>query len=261
MDLGPYDHYGYAFVALVGTFAAAWFLLWVTLRSRHAAAVASFRGVSPPFLGVVGVLFALTLAFLANDTSNAHDRAVNSVVHEADSLSSVLALAEGLPAATRDKVVAAVRGYGRLAVDVEWPLLAERQASRAAADQLDGLLALLAGEEVAHGLSPSTHALMLQQAIHVRETRAARIALSETHVNPLKWLSMAFLGFVTMISIAMVHVEQPRAEILAVMLFAAAAAPTAAIVLVQANPFQRPTAVAPGPMAAIIDPAHFVGSR
>ena len=59
--LGTYDHYGYAAIALLGTFVGAWFLLWVTLSSPWAERIRAWRGVSPPFRGVVGVLFALTL--------------------------------------------------------------------------------------------------------------------------------------------------------------------------------------------------------
>lgn len=44
----------------------------------------SLEGVAPPFINIVGVLFALTLAFLANDTWSAHDRAMGAVYREAD---------------------------------------------------------------------------------------------------------------------------------------------------------------------------------
>ena len=249
--LGTYDHYGYAAIALLGTFVGAWFLLWVTLSSPWAERIRAWRGVSPPFLGVVGVLFALTLAFLANDTWNAHDRALNAVYQEADGLRSISALAEHLPPAVKAKVVDAVHGYARVTVEEEWPMLARRQSSREASGQLDRLLAMLAGPEVSATTPSGVHALMLAQAAQVRTARGQRIALSQTHVNPLKWLGMAFLGFLTMISIAMVHVDQGRAEILAMVIFAAAAAPTAAIVLVQGNPFQPPTVVHAGPIKAI----------
>ncbi|MDO8605492.1 MAG: DUF4239 domain-containing protein [Phaeospirillum sp.] len=252
MNLGAYDHYAYALVALVGTFLAAWFLLWVTLRSPWAEVIRTYRGVSPPFLGVVGVLFALTLAFLANDTWNAHDRALNTVYQEADGLRSIATLAVHLPAPVRLAVRDAVTGYAAVTVHEEWPLLARRLDSRGASDRLDRLLELLAGPDVAMAVAAPVHTLMLAQAAQVRAARGQRIALSRTHVNPLKWLGMACLGFLTMITIAMVHVDQARAEILAVLIFAAAAAPTAAIVLVQGNPFQPPTVITAAPIRALL---------
>jgi hypothetical protein len=139
-------------------------------------------------------------------------------------------------------------------------MLALRQSREAAAGQLHRLLALVSSDGVAQALGAGVQSLMLQQAVQVRSARDLRIALSHTHVNPLKWMGMAFLGFLTMISIAMVHVDQSRAELLAVMLFASAAAPTAAIILIHGNPFQEPAAVSAAPIQAIVAPVFAGGA-
>jgi hypothetical protein len=252
-DFGPDDFYVFAALAMIGSFVGAAFLLWLSQCSRMAPLIRSFRGIAPNYLSVIGVLFALNLVFLANDTWHAHDRALDAVVQEAGALHSIMALSRPLPEPTRIKVETAVRGYAGLTATAEWPLLAHRGSSQAASDQLDTLLALLASDEVGQVLSPGVHALILRQAIAVRNTRGERLALSQTHVNPLKWLGMAFLGFVMMIAIVMVHVDQARAEALAILLFAIAAAPTAAIILVQGNPFQLPDAVSAAPIAALAE--------
>ncbi|OAN64461.1 DUF4239 domain-containing protein [Magnetospirillum moscoviense] len=250
--LRTHDHYVLAAVALFGTLAAAAAFLWLAHRSRLAPWIASFRGLSPPFVNVVGVLFALTLAFLANDTWNAHDRAVTAVYHEAGALRTIRALAVELPEASRGGLDRAIDRYVAIVVAEEWPLLAKRRASAAAIDALAVLQAELSRPVIAQALAPAAHAQMLQQAMEARDARETRIALSQTHVNPLKWLGMAFLGLLTLISIAMVYVDQPKAELLAIALFAAAAAPTAAIVLIQGNPFQPPGAASPAPLQALL---------
>jgi hypothetical protein len=201
------------------------------------------------FINIIGVLFALTLAFLANDTWSAHDRATTAVFREADSLQAIVSLTRGLPDTQRAAVDGAVAAYGRSAVEVEWPLLSRRQHAEATSAALDLLLGLLAERPIGEALGPAVHASLLAQAMAVREARDQRVALSRTHVNPLKWLGMAFLGFITMLSVAAVHVTRPRAALAAILLFAAAAGPTAAIVLIQGNPFQQPTTVSPAPIA------------
>lgn len=251
-NLGPYDQYLFAAVALLGTFGAMLALLWLTQRSRYSPSIRRFHGVAQNFMSVISVLFALNVAFLAHDTWTAHDRALDTVFLEAGGLRNILSLAGGLPADTRAEVRAAIAGYARLATDDEWPKLARRTRSDVAARQLDGLIALLASP-VAAAAGPTVQGLLLQQAVSLRGTRDLRVALSQTHVNPLKWLGMAFLGLLTMASIAMVHIDNPRAEVLSVMLFAAAAAPTAAIILVHGNPFQEPASVGNAPIAAIFD--------
>ncbi|MER2604550.1 MAG: hypothetical protein ABTQ29_01835 [Siculibacillus sp.] len=250
-DWGAYDHYGFALVALVGTFLASAFLVSLLHEERWAEKLASLRGVVPPFINIIGVLFALTLAFLANDTWSAHDRASSAVTREADSLHAARALTRALPEDRRAAIEQAISSYARSAVEVEWPLLARRQHSEATKARLDQLLGAIASPDIGAALGQAVHAQVLRQVVDVRDSRDQRIGLSQTHVNPLKWLGMAFLGFVTMLSVAVVHVEHPRAALVAIWLFALAAAPTAAIVLVQGNPFQQPTTVSPAPIAAL----------
>lgn len=251
-NLGPYDQYLFAAVVLLGTIGAMLALFWLTQRSRHSTAIRRFHGVAQNFMSVISVLFALNVAFLAHDTWTAHDRALDTVFLEAGSLRNILDMANGLPAEARAEVRSQIAGYARLALDDEWPKLARRTSSDAAARQLDSLVALLASPGAA-AAGPTVQGVLLQQAAALRGTRDLRVALSQTHVNPLKWLGMAFLGLLTMVSITMVHIDNPRAEVLSVLLFAAAAAPTAAIILVHGNPFQEPASVGNAPIAAVLD--------
>lgn len=246
-----YDHYGYAFLAVAGTFAAVAAVQWALHRPRWASWIASLQGVAPPFINIIGVLFGLTLAFLANDTWSAHDRAMNAVFKEADSLRSIAVLSEQLAEPLRGEVRTAVSHYGRSSAG-EWPMLAARQSSPEVTALADALLTLLASPKIAAGAGDNVQALMLRKAIEIRDERDLRIGLSQTHVNPLKWLGMAFLGFLTLLSVSVVHVDKPRAAMVAVILFALAAAPTAAIVLIQGNPFQQPTSVTPAPIVEAV---------
>jgi hypothetical protein len=242
-----YDHYGYAAGAVIGTFLAVIAIHRALRRPQWAGWFASLQGVAPPFINIIGVLFGLTLAFLANDTWSAHDRAMNAVFKEADSLRSIVVLARQLPDALRNEVFADLAAYGKASAD-EWPLLAARKSSAEVTQLGDRLLTRLASKAVGANAGEAVQGLMLRKAIEIRDERDLRIGLSQTHVNPLKWLGMAFLGLLTLLSVAVVHVDKPRAALVAIVLFALAAAPTAAIVLIQGNPFQQPTSVTPAPI-------------
>lgn len=242
-----YDQYAYAAVAVLGTLLVVVAIQWLIQYSRWAAWARSLQGVAPPFINIVGVLFGLTLAFLANDTWSAHDRALKSVYREADSLHSLVVLSDTLPDGLKNRLRTALARYAADSID-EWPLLAERTESRQVLADADALLTLLASPEIQKAAGDNVQAMLLRKASDVRDERDQRVALSQTHVNPLKWCGMAFLGMLTLLSVAVVHVDRPRAALVAVVLFALAAAPTAAIVLIQGNPFQHPTDVTPAPI-------------
>ena len=254
VDLSAFDYYLFAALAVIGSFLGAWFLIWLSQHSRFTKQIDSFRGVAPNFLSVIGVMFSLNLVFLANDTWHARDRALDAVYQEADSLSAILVLAGQLPETIRLRVAAAVRHYAQATVTAEWPALARGRSSSETGAQLDALLVLLSTPELGQALNQSAYSQMLHQALQIRTARNVRIALSQTHVNPLKWMGMAFLGFLMMTAIVVVHVDARRPELMAIAIFVAAAAPTAAIVLIEGNPFQAPSIVSAAPIATLAGP-------
>ncbi len=251
LGFGSYDQFYLSAVVLIGTYAAAAVLLWLCQHSRWSGFIQTYRGIAHNFLTVINVIFALNLAFLANDTWEARDRALDAVYREAGSLQTILDLARTLPDGPRTAVTDAVGRYVAVTVTDEWPDLARRESSPAVSERLNALMALISGPAVTTAAGSAVASQLLDQAAQVRSTRDLRIALSQTHVNPLKWLGMAFLGLLTMISIAMVHVDTPKAQLLSVLLFATAAAPSAAIILVHGNPFQHPLAISPEPIAGV----------
>lgn len=249
--LGAFDHYAYAVVAVVGTFLAVWACDWLLRRSRWAAWCVSWQGVVPPFINILGMMFGLTLAFLANDTWSAHDRAINAVYREADALRTLAALSAPLPEPQRLQLRQAMADYGQTSAD-EWSWLAQRTQHPDMQRRADALMIRVAAKDVREALGDTVQKLMLDKVSEMRRERDLRVSLSQTHVNPLKWLGMAFLGLLTLLSVAVVHVDKPRAALMSIMLFACGAAPTAAIVLIQGNPFLAPTAVTPEPILSVL---------
>ena len=253
LDWQAFDHYAYAAVAMAGTLVAVVATYWFMARSRWSGWVRSLGGVAPPFINIVGVLFGLTLAFLANGTWTAHDRAIGAVLREADSIQTIAILSRSFESPAADRLRAALAIYADAVVS-EWPLLARGETDPAVGAKGERLLSIVAARDFGDAAGQTLERAMLEQVIAARENRDLRIGLSQTHVNPLKWLGMAFLGFLTLLSIAAVHVDHPRPALVAIVLFALAAAPTSAIVLIHGNPFQPPSAVSPGPIAAALRP-------
>jgi hypothetical protein len=249
LALVQFDHYVYALVALLGTLGAVLAILWLMTRSPWQAQIRALHGVAPPFINVLGVLFGLTLAFIANDTWSAHDKATTAVYQEADAIRSVAVLSAQLDEPLRGHLQETLRTYAQASAD-EWASLARRSASPEADQRANALLRACADRQLEAALGSTVHALLLTKVSDIRHDRDQRISLSQMHLNPLKWVGMAFLGLLTLLSIAVVHVEHPRAAMVSIAIFALSAAPTAAIVLIQGNPFMQPSFVSPAPILA-----------
>ncbi|MCC0036155.1 MAG: DUF4239 domain-containing protein [Hoeflea sp.] len=246
-----HDHYAYGAIAVIGTFGAIAVLSWLATTATWIGLVPQMTQVTPPFMNILGVLFGLTLAFLANDTWSAHDRARAAVLREADAIRGLDILTDATPEDQRAVLRQAVRDYASASA-AEWPALARCDTSAAAADAADHLLSLFSGPSVNKAAGGTLQQAMLGQVAAIRESRDIRIGLSRTHVNPLKWLGMAFLGFLTLVSVAVIHAGDPGTALIAMGLFGLAAAPTAAIVLIHGNPFQPPSAVSPAHLAGAL---------
>lgn len=253
IDWQAYDHYAYAAVAVAGTLIAVVAVYAFMAHSPFSDWVRSLRGVAAPFINVVGVLFGLTLAFLANDTWTAHDRAINTILHEADSIRTVAILSRSLDQPARDELKDAVTHYAEATV-AEWPLLAHGETDPGVGRSGDRLLSIAAARSLGEAARATVQQAILQEVIGIRASRDLRIGLSQTHVNPLKWMGMAFLGFLTLLSLSVVHADNARAALVSIILFALAAAPTSAIVLIHGNPFQPPSAVSGAPIAEALSP-------
>lgn len=253
MNLSTYDHYGYAVVALLGTFGAVWAVLLALARPAWQPRLRQYQGVVPPFINIVGVLFGLTLAFIANDSWNAHDKATSAVYREAGELRSLGVLSGTLPETVQSELRLALVRYAESAAD-EWLHLSRRESSGQTDAVSAALLLRVASREVAAAAGEGLRGQMLRSVAELRQSRELRISLSQTHLNPLKWLGMAFLGLMCILSVAVVHVDHPRAAAASLLLFALSAAPTAAIVLVQGNPFQQPSFVSAQPLLDAVRP-------
>lgn len=246
-----YDFYIFGIIALLGTIITAVWLLWFFRRPRVKAMVQSCHGIEPPLISVIGMLFGLALAFLANDTWNAQDRAIAAVNRESGALHGMIVLANRLPPEQRREVRLAARDYAQAVID-EWPMIARHRTSREADLAEDRLLNVFTSRQVSAVATAETARAGMEMVMTIRDGRETRVSLSQTHVNPLKWAVMAFLGFATMLAIALVHVTTPRAMLVSVGLFALTSAPTAAVVLIHGNPFQQPLAVSPTPLGAAV---------
>lgn len=226
-------------VGILATFATAGFLSWLCGFSKAAPFFRSLQNMSPQVVAIVGILFALYTTFFASDIWNIRDRAQTAIQQEAEALRGLLLLAEQQPPAIGEPITAAIRDYVQMTIQVEWPLLARGEPpDRRTLDTWRQLLRAVLAEPVTRTLSTSVHTVMLQALERAQAARYQRLVQSQRHGDPLKWFAVACLGAFTLLTIALVHPDNRRTQLAALLIYSAAISVSFAAAYLQRSPFQ-----------------------
>lgn len=228
---------------------AAALMVWLSFRSRLAPCVQSFRGVVPPFFGSTAIIFGVLIAFLSNDIWDRNKQAERVVFTESDTLIALYSLSAA-SAGNSAGLRAAIRTYASAVVEEEWPQLAEEERSPRTDAALNALLREVA--KPGGGIDASVQRTMLDMVLRVRAAHEDRIALSNDRTVVTKWAAVLLLAFLTQVSIAVVHLEKPRPQVAALLIFTVAAVLLLGLLAIHEAPFEPPVFVPPGPILEVL---------
>ncbi len=234
-----------AVLVFAGTFLSA----AVIHRLVHSLAVGerarAFKGVSPGLLPPLGIIFGLLVAFLASQVWGDLDRAHTAVNREASALRAVVILSQSFPEEAA-RLRGFIRQHIREAQTDEWPAMARRRATitivpGSLAQAMQTALALPAQGE---GQAAAQRAIVaeLENAL---DARRQRILISQSQVNPVKWISLIVQAICTLTAIAMVHVDNRTTSAVAMGLFSTAIAVCILLIAAHDRPFIGQKAVQP----------------
>lgn len=230
--------------------ATAVLLVWLCFRSNLSGRIQSFKGVVAPFFGSTAIIFALLVGFLSSDIWERNKRAESAVLTESETLVALYSL--GAASGSDDKRLrTAIRSYVRAVIEDEWPRLAAQQRSVRADTSLNALLR----EVAAPGASKdaSIQRTMLDMVLKIRAAHEDRVVLSNDRTMATKWAGVLLLALITQIAIAVVHLERPRPQVAALVIFTVAAVSILGLLAVHEAPFEPPVFVAPGPIADVLE--------
>jgi hypothetical protein len=214
---------------------------------------ASLKAISPGMLPVLGIIFGLFVAFTAAQVWNDSDRAGAAVRTEASALRAVTLLSAGLPAEQQGKLRDLIRDYVEHAVKVEWPMMANQQASlRAAPAALAEALQLVvsltpqgAGQQTAQREIIATLGTAL-------DARRQRIIASLAEVNSVKWWCLYLQAVCELCVIALLHCENRLGSAIAMGLFATGVAASVLLIAAHDRPFTGQISIRPEPLLQIM---------
>lgn len=228
-------------------------IFWLCFRSPMQRWIASLVGVVAPFFGAAGILFALLTGFLASDVGDRNRQAWRAVHGESSAAASLYTLSIA-SVSDMAAIRAALRDYLQSVIKDEWPHMAEAGGSSKTDATLSILLAELSHPKIATEAGQAVHNAVMNSAIRVRDARADRLALASDRTNDLKWAVVLILGVITQIAIGLVHLERPRAQIAAIVVFSTAAVVALGLIALQEQPFDGAIRILPAPLEQILEP-------
>lgn len=232
-----------------GVFAAvALFLCWLSFASPLAPIVQNWKGVAPPFVGVPATLFGLLMTFLSQDVWDANRRAYRAVAMEREQLVTLAALTDNHGGAAAD-APKAIRAYVEAVVGLEWKTMENGQESPEAEAALNALTRAVSIAKI----EPAFQHALVDTVMKLRSAREQRLAISGAYPDDRKWAAVLLIAFITQISLAAVHLDSARPQLLAQAIFAAAAVVAIALVASVDEPYAPPKSVDADPLAQVLE--------
>lgn len=233
-------------IAIYGTtgMAIAWAVFGQPFRPR----VQALDGVVPPFIGAIGVLFALLTGFLAGDIADRNRQATRAVEAEVGELRNVHTLSVA-SASDMHSIRAAWMAYVKAVIDDDWPAMLDGEGAASADAAYDELLREVSDPKIAAEAGAAVHAALLTATVRVGTARSDRLALAAfDRASSLKWSIVLLLGAMTQITIGLVHLQRRPAHIAALTVFTVAVIVSLGLIALQEHPFAGDIRIGPQPL-------------
>lgn len=231
----------------ITTAVIVWICGFAPLRDR----ILSLTGVVAPFFTAAAVLFALLTGFLGSDVGDRSRQAWRAVNAETSAASAVHTLSIASKSDMQG-VRTALQDYLRSVIKDEWPYLGANGASRKTDAAYAHLLEEVSDPSIASAAGQAVHGAVLNAVLRLGEARSTRISLASDRTNELKWISVLILGVLTQVSLALVHLEKPRAQLTAILLFSSAAIVALGLIALQEQPFDGAIRISPDTVAEVL---------
>lgn len=235
-------------VPFLGVCGLLW-LLTVWRRSRPLM-LSLGTGIVAPYFNAISVLLALMTGFVANDAWERQRQASRVVQVERANARAVHDLSIATVSDMRG-IRDALAAYLDAVVGEEWKTMAEEgRSSPQAGAALARLLQAVADPRVGTGAGLPAQSALLDAVMALRSARGERLALADTQGDGTKWLTLLVLAGLTLVALALIHLEKPRAQASALLLFATAMISTLGLIGLHERPFDGPLALGPDALRA-----------
>lgn len=188
--------------------------LYGSRRVVPASRLAGNHDVAGFIFGVVGMIYAVLVAFVVIIVWQQFDSASQGVNREADDMKSISRLARGFPEPIRTEVRTTLLNYAEMTVEKEWPAMISGGESREVGRMFDRLWLLVDDFEPKSGRETVFYTEFVRTLINLGNDRRLRIFASTGSLPATMWFVLIFGGLVTVTFTYFFGVERTRAQAL-----------------------------------------------
>ncbi len=146
---------------------------------------------------VVGVVYAVLLAFVVIAVWEDYEAARDTTVREADELAEIFFVAHQLPEPERSRLQELSRSYARVVVEEEWALMAEGRASPRAWETLDEIRGTVQGFDPRTEAGEVLYGEELDRVNALADARRERLLDAEVGLPAILWVVLVVGGLIT----------------------------------------------------------------
>jgi hypothetical protein len=237
-----------AILAVIGT-------ILLELGVRHFVSAAFRRqhnDIAAAIFSIIGVTYAVLLAFVAMLAWDGFNKAKAASYMEAALVMDVMHAADGLPEPARANLLDGTKRYTRTVIAIEWPAQAEGHVVRAGDRLLDEL------QRFAFSLKPSSqadtnlHALLLQSLTRLRDARQERLLAAETTIPGIVWFVVIVGGAITIAFGSFLGAPSVRMHVSMCCLLALSGVLVLLLIIALSNPFRGDFRVSTAPFDYVL---------
>lgn len=232
-------------IIVCGTVALSLLGLYLVRRSVRLETLEDHHEVAGFFIGVLGVLYAVLLAFVVLAVWEDYTDASAVASAEASQLSDLYWLADGLAGTERDAIQAATRHYAQAVIDDEWPRMDKGGRSEAADDAFDQLQSIYTSLDPADERTASIFDASLERLTTLSDSRSERLHINHEGLSPILWVVLIVGGAITIIFTYFFGVRNVRAQALMTALLAAMIGLALFVILSFDHPYRGDLSVDP----------------
>ena len=220
-------------------------LLPIELRRRH-------NDVAAAIFSIIGVTYAVLLAFVAMLAWEGFNRAKGASYAEAARIGNVYNLSAGFADPEKSSIRNELFGYARRVVTVEWPAQAEGRMVDQDSIYLNGL------NKMALALHPSgqadgdLHALLLQAIERLWDARQERLLAAQTTIPDIVWFVLIVGGALTVAFGSFLGAPSLRMQLAMSAALAASGALVLILIIALSNPFRGDFRVSTAPFEHVL---------